>query len=299
MNVFIIGSKGFIGSNLTRHFEQLNFNVWSADVITDYTEGATYFLIDPSNSDYKTVFLQNKFDVCINCSGAASVPDSLKHPHRDYLLNSANVFNILEAIRIHQPTCKFINLSSAAVYGNPEQLPIKENAKALPISPYGFHKLMSEQIGEEFFRFFHIPTCSLRIFSVYGEGLKKQLFWDLFSKTRFREKIVLFGTGLESRDFIYIEDLAQAIQLVAEKGQFNGEVINIGNGEEIFIKDCVNIFYHLFDGKIAYQFSGEVRSGDPNNWVANIDKLKRLGYKKKFTLEEGLTRYHQWITKAE
>lgn len=299
MKVFIIGSKGFIGSNLKSYFEKLNFPVWSADVVTDYAEDARYSVIDATNADYKTVFSQYTFDVCINCSGAAIVPDSLKNPHRDYILNTANVFKILEAIRVNQPTCKFINLSSAAVYGNPEQLPILENSKTWPVSPYGFHKLMSEKICEEFFRFFQIPTCSLRIFSAFGEGLKKQLFWDLFSKTKSPEKIMLYGNGLESRDFIYIEDLLYVIHLVVENGEFKGDSINVGNGEEVFIKDCVKLYYGLFDREIPYQFSGEVRQGDPNNWVANIDKIEKIGYKQRFTLEEGLIRYYQWISKVD
>lgn len=295
MRVLIIGSKGFIGSSLKSYLEELNYLVWSADVVTDYTEDERYFNIDATNADFKSIFSYEKFDVCINCSGAASVPDSLKHPHRDYTLNAANVFKILDAIRVYQPTCKYINLSSAAVYGNPEYLPIAENSKISPVSPYGFHKLMSEKICEEFFRFFHIPTCSLRIFSAYGEGLKKQLFWDLFSKTKSDEKILLFGTGLESRDFIYIKDLLRAIHLVVENGDFKGDCINIANGEEVFIKDCVKLFYSLFKKEIHYQFSGEGRLGDPNNWLADIGKLKKIGYTQKFSLQEGLTRYHQWI----
>ena len=298
-NILIIGSKGFIGKHLKLYFENKNLNVWGADVITDYTDTDHYVVIDATNADYHAVFEAQQFDICINCSGAASVPDSLQHPLRDYNLNTVNVFKLLEAIRSHQPTCKFINLSSAAVYGNPKNLPIQEDAQLDPVSPYGFHKLMSEQICTEYFQFFKIPTCSLRIFSAYGEGLRKQLFWDLYQKTKNNKDIILYGTGKESRDFIYIKDLLNAIYVVALNATFDGQVINVANGEEVFIEDCVKIFYSFFDKKISYRFSGEGRKGDPNNWVADISLLKKLGYQKKYNLTDGLYNFYQWIKETE
>jgi UDP-glucose 4-epimerase len=297
--ILIIGSKGFIGHNLKKYFERNQSMVWGADVVVDYASTARYFLIDTSNADYRTVFEGEKFDICINCSGAASVPDSLQHPLRDYSLNTVNVFKLLDAIRIHQPQCRFINLSSAAVYGNPVNLPVKEDSSASPVSPYGLHKLMSEQICHEFFRFFGVSTCSLRIFSAYGEGLKKQLFWDLFQKTKPRQEIILYGTGKESRDFIYIDDLIQAIHAVAENAEFQGQVINVANGEEVFIQDCVACFYALFDRPIEYRFSGQGRAGDPNNWVADVTMLKQLGYERKYSLTEGLKKYYKWIVETD
>ena len=294
----IIGSKGFIGSHLKIYLEERKLNVWGADVVTDYIH-KKYFLIDASNADYHQIFENNEFDVCINCSGAASVPDSLQHPLRDFNLNSVNVFKLLDAIKTYQPKCKFINLSSAAVYGNPVKLPIDESMFSNPVSPYGFHKMMSEQMCKEYSNFFSIPTCSLRIFSAYGEGLQKQLFWDLFQKTKSNKEIVLYGTGKESRDFIYIKDLLQAIYLVALHAEFKGEIINIANGEEVFIEDCVKIFYNFINNDIDYKFSGEGRKGDPNNWVADISELRKLGYKQEYGIKEGLKNYYNWVLKFQ
>jgi len=298
-HILIIGSKGFIGQQLKKYLENQQLEIWGADIINDYNETDHYFIIDASNADFHHIFEKQQFDICINCSGAASVPDSLQHPLRDYNLNTVNVFKLLEAIKTYQPTCKFINLSSAAVYGNPTKLPIKENAALNPVSPYGIHKLMSEQICDEYYRFFKISTCSLRIFSAYGEGLKKQLFWDLYQKAKTNKEIILYGTGRESRDFIYIKDLLQAIHVVAMKSDFNGQVINVANGEEVFIEDCVRIFYEFFDKKIEYKFSGEGRKGDPNNWVSDSSELQKLGYKRQFNLTEGLYNFYQWIRTVE
>jgi UDP-glucose 4-epimerase len=203
--ILIVGSKGFIGSNLGKYLNILaSVEVWGCDVVTDYG-ASNYYLIDASNSDFEELFQAHSFDICFNCSGSASVPDSLLHPLRDFYLNSLNVFKMAEAIRKYRPECKFLNISSAAVYGNPEQLPIKETAALMPISPYGYHKLQSENICEEFNRFYNIQTCSVRIFSAYGNGLKKQLFWDISQKLSKNNEVVLFGTGMESRDFIHID----------------------------------------------------------------------------------------------
>jgi dTDP-glucose 4,6-dehydratase/UDP-glucose 4-epimerase len=295
MKILIIGSKGFIGQHLRKFLISKGEQVWGADVVVDYVHPGRYFLVDSSNADFHTIFQDEAFDLCINCSGAASVPDSLQHPLRDFNLNSSNVYKLLDAIRQYQPKCRFINLSSAAVYGNPLDLPVKESAVANPLSPYGFHKLMAEKICEEFFRFFGIATCSLRIFSAYGEGLKKQLFWDLFQKTKSGTTVSLFGTGKESRDFIYIHDLVEAIYLVAQQADLTGQAINIANGEEILIEDCVNTFYGFFDRPIQFGFKGQGRAGDPNNWVADITYLKKLGYQQQYHLSTGLKNYFEWI----
>ena len=298
MHVIVIGSKGFIGQNLTHYFEGKGHRVWGVDVIVDYVNTERYFLIDASNSDFISVFQDITFDLCVNCSGAASVPESLKNPMRDYYLNTVNVFKILEAIHKFQPSCKFINLSSAAVYGNPQELPIKETAIPNPLSPYGIHKLQAEQICKEFSDFYNIPTCSLRIFSVYGAGLQKQLFWDLYKKAKTGSPFTLFGTGNESRDFIHVLDLARAIEMVNENSDFKADIINVANGTEIRIKDAVATFFSFFKDNIKYSFSGSSRKGDPANWVADIGTLSSYGYSASVDMNTGLKKYYDWISEG-
>lgn len=295
MKLLIIGSKGFIGSYLAKHFQNSgNHDVWTADVFVDY-EQEKYFLIDASNSDFEDLFINQQFDVCINCSGAASVTDSLKNPQRDFYLNALNVFNLLDGIRKHQPTCKFVNLSSAAVYGNPKCLPILENTLCDPLSPYGYHKRNAELICEEFTRFYGLKTCSLRIFSAYGNGLKKQLFWDLAQKTIEKTDLVLFGTGQESRDFIHIYDIVRTIDLVIEKGDFNADYYNIANGKEIVIDFASRTLLEALGWNGVLTFNQLTREGDPLNWCANIDKLKALGYQQSVDISDGLKEYAAWL----
>lgn len=298
MKYLIIGSKGFVGAKLQEYLLSIGQKVKGADVIVDYNYD-DYYLLDASNCDFKFIFEKEDFDICINCSGAASVPDSINNPLRDYFLNTVNVFKILTAIKEYQPNCKFINLSSAAIYGNPIALPITEVSEVNPLSPYGIHKKQSEEICKEFHDFFNIKTCSLRIFSAYGPGLKKQLFWDLHKKSKSEEKIKLYGSGNESRDFIYISDLVIAIELISKSNHFKGEAINVANGKEIFIKDCVSSFYGYFDEFVDYEFSGNSRKGDPNNWCSDISILKELGYKQSVNIEQGLLKYYKWLKEIE
>ncbi len=294
MKILIIGCKGFIGFHVFEYFKKQNFEVLGCDVVTDYVS-QDYIQIDATNSDYHTIFENNIFDICINCSGAASVPLSLQFPLKDFSLNTLNVFKILEAIKTYQPNCKFINLSSAAVYGNPESLPINENAKLHPLSPYGIHKMQAEEICKEFHTYYGIATCSLRIFSAYGEGLKKQLFWDLYQKFLNNDSIELYGTGNESRDFIHVDDIVSAIHHVIEKAAFSGSTINIANGEEFTIQLVADLFHKNFGDTKTIRFNNQVKQGDPLNWKADISKLQSLGYSQKVGIENGIQRYIDWI----
>lgn len=158
---------------------------------------------------------------------------------------------------------------------------------------------MSEIACEEYHTVFSLNTVSLRIFSAFGEGLRKQLFWDLHHKVcRSAGLIELFGTGKESRDFIYIADLVRAIVLVAERHGLDGSAINVASGREVLIEDAVRAFLELYDPAPEFRFSRTVRAGDPVNWVADISDLNNLGFLPEWTLEQGLQAYHRWILES-
>ena len=297
MKILIIGSKGFIGSHCISILKQQHI-VYGCDVVNDYA-AENYYQIDATNADYKEVFKTQQFDACINCSGAASVPDSFKHPFRDFSLNTLNVVKILEAIKELQAGCKFINLSSAAVYGNPEKLPITEDCPLIPLSPYGLHKRQAEEIIDEYAGFYNLQTCSLRLFSVYGPGLCKQLFWDLHTKIMQSDQIELWGTGNESRDFIYVDDVVNAITCVIKKAEFKGECINVSGGIETSIKSVVELFQQEHFKPFNFFFAGQQSPGYPVNWRANVDKLKNMGFKPQVSLKQGLQKYIAWLQKEK
>ena len=293
MKILIIGSKGFIGSHCVDFFSS-NHEVWGCDVLLDYNT-PNYISIDAVDSDFLEIFQLHNFDVCINCSGAASVPFSLQKPFNDFRLNTLNVFKLLEAIRLHAPNCKFITMSSAAVYGNPASLPIKEGFIKAPVSPYGYHKMMAEYICEEYSRFWSIKTCCLRIFSAYGPRLKKQLFWDLYHKIKSEREPTLWGTGKESRDFIYISDILRIIELAINHSSFSGEIVNVANGRQVTIAEVAETVRDVMGTDKKVKFNGESRKGDPKNWEADISLVSSWGYKPIVELREGVEQYVTWV----
>ncbi len=242
-----------------------------------------------SINDYEKIISEKQFDVFINASGSCGVGFSFEHPEKDYELNTFNVKVMLSAIKKYSPQTKFINFSSAAVYGNPKFLPISESDELAPLSPYGKHKWEAEKLLKQFADELGLRTCSVRVFSAYGPGLHKQLFWDLFMKSRDTKNIRLYGTGKESRDFIFIDDLVYAIECVIKKASMNGECINISSGVETSISDAAQIFLNVLGQPYELNFSGEIKVGDPVNWRANITQLKSLGFESRVSLQEGLT----------
>jgi len=293
MKILVVGSKGFIGSHCVNHFTAMGYKVTGCDV-HDIKE-PDYICLSAISTNFNALFADHKFDYCINAAGSAHVNYSFEFPEKDFELNVFLVINLLGAIKNNCPECKFINFSSAAVYGNPTSLPIREDAPTVPLSPYGYHKLLSENLLLEYFRFFSLKTCSLRVFSAYGEGLKKQLFWDLYTKTIEKDSLLLFGTGKESRDFIYIHDLIAIVSLIMEGGAFKGETYNVGNNEEIEIKDAVTVFLETINWKGDVTFTGKEKLGDPVNWKADISKIQKLGYKRKYSFADGIRNYSEWL----
>lgn len=290
--ILVIGCNGFIGSHLYSYFRNKNIEVIGADI---NSLNSQTFLLNKDLSNLKDLLNLYSFDLCINASGSATVSYSIQNEKDDFLLNYKNVEKILDAIKIYQANCKFINLSSAAVYGNPASLPINENAITNPISPYGKHKLLSEELLLNRAKSDGLATLSLRIFSVYGNGLKKQLFWDIYQKTLISDVLYLYGTGLETRDFIHIEDLMLALEKIILHAHFDGSAINVASGMESTINLAAHTLIKHLKPNTAIKFSGLQNSADPNYWKADISKLKGMGFIPEISLEEGLKKYAQWI----
>jgi UDP-glucose 4-epimerase len=293
MKILIIGSKGFIGSHANRFFSA-EHEVWGADVLED-ANNKRYYRLNPQSTNFEVIFLERTFDLCVNASGNGSVPVSINSPVFDFELNVTNTIKLLDAIRVHNPKCKYINISSAAVYGNPPGIPVTEDMPLLPLSPYGWHKLYSEQVSREYYYLYNLQTINLRLFSVYGEYLCKQLFWDIYQKCLRSPLVELFGSGNESRDFIYIADLMDAIDCIVKRGLFNGEAVNIASGSETTIKEAAEIFCSKIDEIATIKFNKIVKPGDPLNWRADISMVKSFGFVPKTKINEGLSNTAKWL----
>lgn len=294
MNIIIIGSEGFIGSNLCKYFVGLEYNVYGADILeAPAVAKYTYVKVSRLSSEWEDVMQQINFDVCINAAGSGNVSYSVTHPLIDFEANTLDVIRILDSIKKHQISCKYLHISSAAVYGNSVSLPIKESSALQPISPYGYHKQMSEIVCKEYHHLFGIAVAIVRPFSIYGVGLKKQLLWDICNKLTVQKEVILFGTGDESRDFIHISDFVNVLKIIIDKSNFAGDIYNAASGIETTIKSIALIFESEYAKKI--HFNGERKAGDPINWKADIEMIKEIGFLPKANLEISIRAYIKWF----
>jgi UDP-glucose 4-epimerase len=296
--VLITGVTGFIGRQVAHQFATQGWGV--VGMGTRPPENAPrqdlrhyYQLVLPSEH-LDAIIKQTNPQVCIHCAGRASVGLSFDDPAADFNTGVELTFGLLNALRLQARSCRTIFLSSAAVYGNPKILPIQENHETRPISPYGFHKLICEELLREFNQVYGLPTVAVRIFSAYGVGLRRQVLWDLCQKAFTQPALLLRGTGNESRDFIHGRDVARAIYLLAERAPCEGEVFNLASGIETRIKELVELIVAQIGKEITVAFDGNNPLGNPLNWQADISRLAALGYTPVTSLEDGVKIYTDW-----
>ncbi|MEQ8521306.1 MAG: NAD-dependent epimerase/dehydratase family protein [Vicingaceae bacterium] len=297
MKILVLGSSGFIGRNTTKAFSQKN-QVFAIDRLNQpESNGSLRPAFDLERN--KSLLLLNNFDVLINCAGSGHVSNSFTDPFNDFQSNTALVAGLLSLLAKYSPSTHFINISSAAVYGNPISNPIDETCKTQPLSPYGFHKLMADQICQEYATLFGIKVSVLRVFSAFGPGLRKQLFWDTHCKFGQTQQIQAFGTGNESRDFIFIDDLVQALDKIVKFQIEMFGLFNVGSGKAITISEAIATFAKVYGWNGEILFDKSSLTGYPDNWQADISKIQSLGFQPQFTLEEGLIKYAEWLKKSQ
>lgn len=293
MKVLVTGAAGFIGSKLLELFKKDGYEVVGWDRIN--TEDIVSIDMVDEVAVYNMLHLVCP-DIIVHCAGSADVGKSVKYPEMDYIGNVTITHNLLFALhKLNLHKTRLVFLSSAGVYGNPEKLPIKEDTPLNPLSPYALHKMMCEDICRYFYNNYSMDIKIARIFSAYGAGLRKQIFWDMYQKAERTGKLEMFGSGGESRDYIHVNDVVQSLYLLATKNSDN-MIFNVANGEETTIRQATELFADCAGiDRDKIFFSGHVREGDPINWRADISRIKSLGYQKSIDLKSGLAGYINWV----
>lgn len=293
--VLVTGASGFIGRKIALYFKKQGYDVLGWD--RSYLDGE-YSVIAVDMCDVQEVQDRMKEllpDIIIHCAGSADVRKSIQNPKLDFEGNVSVTHNLLFSMHwLDMKSTRLVFLSSAGVYGNPTSLPITEEMPANPLSPYAVHKVMCEDLCNYFIKNYKMDIKVARIFSAYGAGLRKQVFWDMYNKISNTGKLSMFGTGKESRDYIHVDDVVQSLYLLATK---NSEeiVYNVANGEEVTIWQAAEIFATCAKvNKSKIEFNGVVREGDPINWRADISRIKRLGYQKTVDIVNGIGDYVLW-----
>lgn len=295
MTFLIIGSEGFIGQHFIKELTLASNLVIGLDLAEKPSFSYTYRRVSKLSLELSQLLQTYKFNVIINCAGSGNVPYSMEYPLIDFKANCFDTIKILDAIRLNNVGCTYIHISSAAVYGNPNSLPINENTERQPLSPYGWHKLMAENICREYNQLYGLKIAIIRPFSVFGPGLRKQLFWDLYQKSLTSHEIHLMGTGKETRDFIYVKDLIQATMLVILHGEKSANCYNIASGIETTIETAARLFFSIIKKDTNILFTGKNREGDPLNWRADISRIQKIGFLPSFSIEEGLLELSHWL----
>ena len=236
-------------------------------------------------------------EAVFHLAGGSSVGLSLLHPRKDFCRSVESTSRLLEWCRLNAPASRIVSTSSAAVYGVTHPGPIPEHRVGEPYSPYGAHKAIMESLCRLYAGNFGLRVAIVRLFSVYGVGLEKQLIWDLCGKlARGGQKpVVLSGTGNELRDWVHVSDAAALLWLVRTQCEGSCPVVNGGTGVGTSIREVAGMVCAAWGEGASVEFSGLARAGDPPCLVADSEVAVRLGFKPGVELPKGIQEVVEWI----
>lgn len=232
-------------------------------------------------------------EIIYHCAGSSSVPLSMREPMTDFRNNVVAIAELLEFLR-ENGQIPVVYLSTAGVYGKAGSMPIRTTDPCRPISPYGITKHIGEQLLRQYATHFGATGAIIRLFSVYGEGLRKQLLWDASHKLH-RGDYIFFGSGEETRDWIHVDD---AVTLICRAGmRANGTVpvLHGGCGQGIRVRDVIETLTKCYGITGGVAFSGQGRPGDPTDYCADVSASLALGWQPSVPLDIGLARYAKWF----
>ncbi len=293
MKVLISGGAGFIGSHvveecLAKQYEIVVVDNFSSGKRENLPLDCKIFNMDINDDGLKNVFEEEKPDYVIHLAAQASVMKSLEDPINDGVTNILGTLRLLEYSRIHHVK-KVVIASTAAVYGNPETLPVHEKSPINPLSFYSLSKWSSERYAQLYEKIHGLSSCILRFSNVYGprqNALGEAGVVSIFINQLFnRHEMFIFG-GKQTRDFIYVKDVAKACR-IAMTSEKTG-IFNISTSSETSIDELFTMTSHLTKINIQpkkYALrKGEIEKSSLDNHKA----INILGWKTTMSLDEGL-----------
>jgi UDP-glucose 4-epimerase len=304
MSIWITGANGFIGRYLARELADAGHAVHGIGhgAIGDPEQrriGLQSWLngeIDAANLNAMASEhgLPSKV---FHLAGGSSVGLSIALPLEDFSRTVASTARLLEWLRGAAAESRLIITSSAAVYGAEHPGPIAENAVLAPMSPYGQHKLMMEQLCQSYAFTFGIRSTIVRLFSVYGAHLRKQLLWDICNRLQQGERtLMLGGTGNEIRDWTDVRDVVRLLAKIGDQPQPEKlRVINGGSGLGTSVAEVANLLVKHWGGDVTVGYSGVVRAGDPFSLLADDGGLRKLAFDWQIPVGRGLDDYVRWF----
>jgi UDP-glucose 4-epimerase len=296
--VLIAGAYGFIGRHVARSFAQKGWQVtgighgnWTEEAQLAWGVSQWYSM-DINLSELERLTLAP--DAIVHCAGTSTVAESFLSPHVSFDRTVSTTVSLLEFIRLCAPRAPLILASSAAVYGKGVSLPNHEASACNPVSPYGILKQSAENLCAMYGQHFCVVSARVRLFSVYGSGLKKQILWDACQKVNTHD-LQFYGTGKERRDFLHVEDAARLFYCAHEHASALSPVFNGGTGTGTTIQSLIQLILEEFGVDQVPRFSGNERTGDPPVYVADITRATSFGWSPQVDLRTGVASYVNWF----
>ncbi|MDX6709367.1 MAG: UDP-glucose 4-epimerase [Blastocatellia bacterium] len=283
MRLLITGCHGFISRAFGRYAKaqgHVLYGIGRGASPPPFWDG-DYQQSDYSAGEIEAIVREFHPTALIHGAGSSSVSLSFDAPLEDFCASALVWANVLDGVRRSRLNPVVLFPSSAAVYGNPLVIPVREGAPSNPISPYGFHKATSEILAKEYASCFQLDVVSCRLFSVYGEGQKRLLIWELFNQLNGPgAQLKLQGTGVESRDYLHIDDVASAFVEIIERRTHqeqtgNFTCINVARGKSITVVEVARKLCAMLGIEKEILTGKDFRRGDPSKWEADISVLEQ------------------------
>ena len=304
--VMITGGLGFIGSNLAHRLTALGADILLVDsLIPDYggnlfniagIENRVRVNIADVRQESTMNYLVRDREVIFNLAGQVSHIDSLRDPHTDLDINCRSQLTVLEACRRHNPAAKVVYAGTRQVYGKPDRLPVDETHLVRPTDINGINKVAGEYYHLVYNNVFGVRACSLRLTNIYGPRQlvrhNRQGFIGWFIRLAVEDKeIQIFGDGQQLRDFVYVEDAADAFLRAGASDAVNGQVFNVGGAQPISHLELVSLLIETA-GTGAYrlvEWPPDKKVIDIGSFYADSTRFRlTTGWEPATTLRDGL-----------
>lgn len=237
-------------------------------------------------------------DTIVHCAGGGSVAFSVAHPVQDYERTVATTLAVLEYVRMHRDGAKVVLASSAAVYGASSTLSRGGAGRLLPLSPYGWHKRIAEELCASYGGQYGVSSAIVRLFSVYGPGLRKQLLWDACRKFA-EERAIFGGDGTERRDWLHVEDAASLLVAATTRADPQCPTVDGGTGIATPNAEALEHLASCWGRPVRPRFSGTARPGDPVTLLADVGAASTWGWTPAVAWRDGFRAYAQWFRDVE